>query len=60
MARLEVPLVEADVITRDQAWATFLGDGRHFQMLVPMELWELLGVLASAPPVSLQRAQTGL
>lgn len=51
MARLGVPLVEADVITRDQAWATFLGDGRHFQMLVPMELWELLGVLASAPAV---------
>ncbi|CAN0390024.1 unnamed protein product [Pylaiella littoralis] len=48
MARLGVPLVEADLIVKDQEWATLPQDGRHYGMLVPVEVWELLGVLVSS------------
>eukprot|EP00752_Nemacystus_decipiens_P008997 g8032.t1 len=47
MERLEVPIVEADLITKDQAWATPIHDGRHYQKLVPVEVWELFGILVS-------------
>ncbi|CAN0180010.1 unnamed protein product [Pylaiella littoralis] len=47
MARLGVPLVEADLIVKDQAWATVRQDGRHYAMLLPVEIWELLDVLVS-------------
>lgn len=50
MARLEVPLVEGDLIVKGQAWATGVQDGRHYHMLVPIEVWELLGVLTSPYP----------
>ena len=47
MANLGVPLVEGDLIVKDQAWATQRQDGRHYHLLVPIEVWELLGVLVS-------------
>lgn len=47
MERLDVPIVGADLIVKDQAWATHPRDGRHFQLLVPVEVWELFGILAS-------------
>lgn len=47
MARLGVPLVEADLIVKDQAWATPAEDGRHYHALVPVEIYSLLGVLTS-------------
>eukprot|EP00752_Nemacystus_decipiens_P015670 g13984.t1 len=47
MTRLGVPVVEGDLIVRDQEWATPQQDGRHYPMLVPVEVWELLGVLVS-------------
>lgn len=47
MDRLGVPVVEADRIVKDQAWATPKHDGRHYHNLVPVEVWELLGVLAA-------------
>eukprot|EP00904_Undaria_pinnatifida_P006291 jgi/Undpi1/2792/HiC_scaffold_14.g06169.m1 len=47
MANLGVPLVEGDLIVKDQRWATGKQDGRHYHMLVPTEVWEFLGVLVS-------------
>ncbi|CAM9829473.1 unnamed protein product, partial [Hapterophycus canaliculatus] len=38
MERLGVPLVEGDLIVKDQAWATPKMDGRHYHMLVPVEV----------------------
>lgn len=46
MEKMGVPFVRGDMIVRDQAWATTKQDGRHYHMLVPDEVWELLGVLA--------------
>ena len=42
MARLGVPVVEGDLIVRDQEWATPQQDGRHYPMLVPVEVCPLL------------------
>lgn len=47
MARLGVPLVEADLIVRDQAWATGRSDGRHFFPLAGMEMFTALTLLTS-------------
>ncbi|CAN0137112.1 unnamed protein product [Ectocarpus sp. 6 AP-2014] len=47
MSRLGVPFVEGDLIVKDQEWATPKSDGRHYHMLVPVEVWEFLGVLIS-------------
>lgn len=47
MQRLNVPMVEADQIVKGQAWATPKQDGRHYHNLVPVEVWELLGVLVA-------------
>lgn len=47
MERLNVPMVEADRIVKGQAWATPHQDGRHYHNLVPVEVWELLGVLVT-------------
>lgn len=47
MERLDVPIVEADLIVKDQAWATRKQDGRHYHHLVPVEVWELLGELVA-------------
>lgn len=38
LARLGVPLVEAELIVKDQAWATPQEDGRHYGMLIPVEV----------------------
>lgn len=47
MERLGVPIVAADLIVKDQAWATPNRDGRHYQQLVPVEVWELFGALVA-------------
>ncbi|CAN0024001.1 unnamed protein product [Ectocarpus fasciculatus] len=47
ISRLGVPLVEGDLIVKDQEWGTPKGDGRHYHMIVPVEVWEFLGVLVS-------------
>lgn len=49
MERLGVPIVEADVIVKDQTWATHPRDGQHFQQLVPVEVWQMLGILVAPP-----------
>lgn len=38
----DVTVMDAFEITRDQCWATRLGDGRHYVPLVPVELREIL------------------
>eukprot|EP00903_Cladosiphon_okamuranus_P010026 g9508.t1 len=47
MERLGVPIVPGDLISKDQAWATPNHDGRHYQQLVPVEVWELFGALVA-------------
>lgn len=47
MEKLGVPLVEADLIVKDQAWATGNQDGRHYHPLAPVEVWEFMGLLVS-------------
>lgn len=51
MMRIGVPIVDAGRIVEGQAWASHPEDGRHFQSLVPIELYTLLGVLTSPPPL---------
>lgn len=51
MARAGVPIVDAGQIVEGQAWATGPADGRHFPPLVPLELYSMLGVITSSPPL---------
>lgn len=47
MAKMGVPLVEGDLIVRDQAWATSRNDGRHYVSIAPMEIFAMLSELTS-------------
>lgn len=47
MARLGIPLVEGDLIVKDQSWATRVQDGRYYHGIIPVEVWDLFGVLVS-------------
>lgn len=49
MARQGVPLVDGGMIVDGQKWATSEEDGRHFEMIVPIELFSFLSILTSFP-----------
>lgn len=53
MARLGVPIVDAASIVDGQTWASRLTDGRHYQRIVPVEVFDMLGALISPPPAPL-------
>ncbi|CAM9128393.1 unnamed protein product [Discosporangium mesarthrocarpum] len=56
LTQLGIPMVEADLLTRDQGkHFSQMGDGRHFYSIVPLEVFTLLSVITAKhtqPPPS--------
>lgn len=42
-------MVDSGVISEGQKWATEKGDGRHFEAIVPLELFAFLSLLTTYP-----------